>query len=154
MDLYHLYVRDREDLAQVKRFILRELAAVAKDVKVRQDEEHTFCVESDVLVVDVYDKFSYLSSSITITGEAYDMELDYYVRFDQFYEEDESQGWRKSDQQRLKLMEAMIRKNEEDCIVLFNGSLSVLERRNGVIVADGRYLHDLDVAYVDRILEE
>lgn len=154
MDLYELYVRDGDHFAEVKKFILREFAAVAKEIKVYEDTEHTLRVGSDVLNVHVSDKVSDVSSRIAFIGEEYNMELDYHIQFDQFYEEDESRGWKESDRQRLKLMEAVIRKNEEDCIVLFNGCQSVLERRNDVIVADGRYLRDLDVEYTDRILEE
>lgn len=154
MDLYELYVRDGDDFAEVKKIILREFTAVAKEIKVYEDTEHTLRVGSDVLNVHVSDKVSDVSSRIAFIGEEYNMELDYHIQFDQFYEEDESRGWKESDRQRLKLMEAVIRKNEEDCIVLFNGCQSVLERRNDVIVADGRYLRDLDVEYTDRILEE
>lgn len=154
MDLYEMYVRDGDDFAEVKKFILREFTAVAKEIKVYEDTEHTLRVGSDVLNVHVSDKESDVSSRIAFIGEEYHMELDYHIQFDQFYEEDESRGWKESDRQRLKLMEAVIRKNEEDCIVLFNGCQSVLERRNDVIVADGRYLRDLDVEYTDRILEE
>lgn len=154
MDLYEMYVRDGDDFAEVKKFILREFTAVAKEIKVYEDTEHTFRVGSDVLNVHVSDKVSDVSSRIAFIGEEYHMELDYHIQFDQFYEEDESRGWKESDRQKLKLMEAVIRKNEEDCIVLFNGCQSVLERRNDVIVADGRYLRDLDVEYTDRILEE
>lgn len=154
MDLYEMYVRDGDDFAEVKKFILREFTAVAKEIKVYEDTEHTLRVGSDVLNVHVSDKVSDVSSRIAFIGEEYNMELDYHIQFDQFYEEDESRGWKESDRQRLKLMEAVIRKNEEDCIVLFNGCQSVLERRNNVIVADGRYLRDLDVEYTDRILEE
>lgn len=144
MEIYVLYMQERNNFTEFKKFILHQLELLAKEIEIKKNNEHECVAYCSAFLIRVRDK----SLKMDITKEEYNMDLDYEIWFDLYYSEDQS-----TYQMMMKFMETLICKNQEQCIVLFNGCRSVLERRNKVIIGDRSMLPYLNVKYIDQKLE-
>lgn len=145
MDLYSLYMQDSTGFPEFKEFVINKVKAIVKEICIFKNDEHELFVSSYAFNVQVRDR----SSMMDHISKEYNMNLDYDIWFDVFDSEDWSY-----DGMMMEFMKTLILKNDEPFIVMFNGCISVLERRDKVIRGERAMLPYLDMQYIDQRLED
>ncbi len=135
---YTFLTASQLSLAQMKKTVYSLIRTIDDEILVGEDPKIP-AFHSDLLSCWVFSN----NRGLEMFSEYYKMDLQYDVEFDLFLDE-----YEKGEEAMLRLIGEIMRIDNSDCVILANGDMPIVMRRNGkTIVDDSRWVERGEFPY-------